>query len=61
MGYPCPMCGRYTLTVDASVLADLFELEPLTEFQPRYNIAPTQEVPIVRSCLLYTSDAADDL
>ena len=49
MGYPCPMCGRYTLTVDASVLADLFELEPLTEFQPRYNIAPTRAGPIVRS------------
>lgn len=42
------MCGRYTLTVDASVLAELFELEPLTELQPRYNIAPTQTVPIVR-------------
>jgi len=43
------MCGRYTLTVDASVLAQLFELEPLTELGPRYNIAPTQIVPIVRS------------
>ena len=43
------MCGRYTLTVDASVLADLFRLEPLTEIEPRYNIAPTQPVPIVRS------------
>jgi len=42
------MCGRYTLTVDASVLAELFDLEPLTELQPRYNIAPTQTVPIVR-------------
>ncbi|MCU0304482.1 MAG: SOS response-associated peptidase [Thermoanaerobaculales bacterium] len=42
------MCGRYTLTVDAAVLAELFELEPLTELQPRYNIAPTQKVPIVR-------------
>jgi putative SOS response-associated peptidase YedK len=42
------MCGRYTLTVDASVLASLFELEPLTELAPRYNIAPTQQVTIVR-------------
>ncbi len=43
------MCGRYTLTVDASVLASLFELEPLFEIEPRYNIAPSQPVPIVRS------------
>lgn len=43
------MCGRYTLTVDASVLAQLFELEPLTDLRPRFNIAPTQPVPIVRS------------
>jgi putative SOS response-associated peptidase YedK len=43
------MCGRYTLTVDASVLAELFEIEPLTELEPRYNIAPTQQVVIVRT------------
>jgi putative SOS response-associated peptidase YedK len=43
------MCGRYTLTVDAAVLAELFELEPLTELTPRYNISPTQIVPIVRA------------
>ena len=43
------MCGRYTLTVDASVLATLFDLEPLFEIEPRYNIAPSQPVPIVRS------------
>ncbi len=43
------MCGRYTLTVNASVLAELFEIEPPTELQPRYNIAPTQQVPIIRS------------
>ncbi|MEE4272390.1 MAG: SOS response-associated peptidase [Thermoanaerobaculales bacterium] len=42
------MCGRYTLTVDASLLAELFELEPPAGLAPRYNIAPTQIVPIVR-------------
>ena len=47
--YDDRMCGRYTLTVDASVLATLFELEPLFELSPRYNIAPSQPVPIVRS------------
>jgi len=43
------MCGRYTLTVDAAVLAELFDLDPLTDLAPRYNIAPTQTAPIVRS------------
>ena len=43
------MCGRYTLTVDAALLAELFELEPPAELEPRYNVAPTQTVPIVRS------------
>lgn len=43
------MCGRYTLTVDASVLATLFDLEPLFEIEPRYNVAPSQPVPIVRT------------
>jgi putative SOS response-associated peptidase YedK len=43
------MCGRYTLTVDAVVLAELFDLEPLTDHEPRYNIAPTQRLPIVRA------------
>ena len=43
------MCGGYTLTVDASVLGRLFELETLTELIPRYNIRPTQLVPIVRA------------
>lgn len=43
------MCGRYTLTVDASVLATLFDIGPLMEIEPRYNIAPSQLVPIVRA------------
>jgi putative SOS response-associated peptidase YedK len=42
------MCGRFTLTVDASVLAGVFEIEPPSGFLPRYNIAPTQKVPILR-------------
>jgi len=42
------MCGRYALTVSARVLAELFELEIAPEFEARYNIAPTQTVPIVR-------------
>lgn len=41
------MCGRYTLYSHEDDLATLFEVEtyPLT---PRYNIAPTTSVPVVR-------------
>ena len=43
------MCGRFALIVDASVLADVFDVDPPQELQPRFNIAPTQTIPIVRS------------
>ena len=46
------MCGRYTLATDAQVLVDLFQIEHLlfdaAAFAPRYNIAPSQAVPVVR-------------
>jgi putative SOS response-associated peptidase YedK len=45
------MCGRYTLRTPLSVLATqfAFDLGPmLPSFEPRYNIAPTQDVPAVR-------------
>jgi putative SOS response-associated peptidase YedK len=46
------MCGRYNLITDASALIDFFEIDQSlldeTALQPRYNIAPNQEVPIVR-------------
>ena len=42
------MCGRYTLTVPLSNLVDAFEVPPPEfDYRPRYNIAPTQEVPVV--------------
>ena len=42
------MCGRYTLTVPLSNLVDAFDISPPEfEYRPRYNIAPTQEVPII--------------
>jgi len=43
------MCGRFALIVDASVLADVFEVDPPRDLKPRFNIAPTQDVPVVRS------------
>ena len=43
------MCGRYTLTLDPGELQDLLELGPFVHIvQPRYNIAPSQPVPIVK-------------
>ncbi|MEO7793484.1 MAG: SOS response-associated peptidase [Thermoanaerobaculia bacterium] len=48
------MCGRYVLTTPGEVLAQIFETssppeEVLKAIVPRYNISPTQQVPIVRS------------
>jgi putative SOS response-associated peptidase YedK len=43
------MCGRFALIVDASVLADVFHVDPPRGLEPRFNIAPTQSVPIVRA------------
>ena len=43
------MCGRYTLTPEPHELQLLLDLGPFTHIvQPRYNIAPTQPVPIVK-------------
>ncbi len=42
------MCGRFTLTRSAAEVAAHFGLEPLPELAPRFNVAPTQQVPIVR-------------
>jgi len=41
------MCGRFTLTTPAEEWSDLFAVEPL-EAEPRYNIAPTENVIVVR-------------
>ena len=44
------MCGRFTLTAEPGCVAETFaaEVSPALEgFGPRYNIAPTDEVPVV--------------
>jgi len=43
------MCGRFALIVDASVLADVFDIDPPRDMEPRFNIAPTQTIPVVRT------------
>ena len=42
------MCGRYTLFTLPEVLGNLFRVAEVPTLQPRYNIAPTQQVPVVR-------------
>lgn len=42
------MCGRYSLTSPIEGLRALFGFDELPNLQPRYNIAPTQDVPVVR-------------
>ena len=42
------MCGRYTLSTPTDLLSDLYELETEITTTPRFNIAPTQEAPVIR-------------
>lgn len=42
------MCGRYTLSTPGEVISELFGVEPPEGLSPRYNIAPTQESPVIR-------------
>lgn len=41
------MCGRYSLAKDKKELEERFQAEMLEPFQPRFNIAPTQLVPVI--------------
>lgn len=41
------MCGRYTLKAGGQELADQFGLGHTPELTPRYNIAPTQQIPVL--------------
>lgn len=43
------MCGRFTLTSPAETVAELFELDEVPQLTPRYNIAPTQPIAVVRA------------
>jgi putative SOS response-associated peptidase YedK len=42
------MCGRYTLRVSPTELAEIFGVINSLELKPRYNISPTQTVAMVR-------------
>ena len=40
------MCGRYAITLPPEAVRAWFEFEEQANFPPRYNIAPTQPIPI---------------
>ena len=46
------MCDRYNLITDAVALVDFFAIEQTlfdaSQIEPHYNIAPGQNVPVVR-------------
>ncbi len=42
------MCGRLSLTTPAQVVADHFDVAEVPSLAPRYNIAPSQTVVVVR-------------
>lgn len=43
-----PMCGRFTLRTSPAQLVEIFQLLREPVFKPRYNIAPTQPIAVVR-------------
>ena len=42
------MCGRYTLRSNPKTVAEAFDLADIRALEPRYNIAPTQDVAAIR-------------
>ena len=43
------MCGRYTVTIDRSTIEKRFGGRFYTEFEPTFNAAPSQLLPIIRT------------
>jgi len=42
------MCGRYAITTAPEAMRSLFRYPDQPNFPPRYNVAPTQPIPVVR-------------
>jgi putative SOS response-associated peptidase YedK len=43
------MCGRFTLTSTIESISGYFQASSNIQFEKRYNIAPSQDIPVVRS------------
>jgi putative SOS response-associated peptidase YedK len=46
------MCGRFTSEIPPELLTDLFGLAEPPTIAPRYNIAPTQQIPVIREVMM---------
>jgi putative SOS response-associated peptidase YedK len=42
------MCGRFTLQIPPELLAEIFGILEIPVFPARFNIAPTQQAPVIR-------------
>jgi len=42
------MCGRYRLARKKEILAEVFDAGDDADWAPRYNVAPDQDVPVIR-------------
>ena len=42
------MCGRYVIKTPPGLMRETFGYSELPNFPPRYNVAPTQPIPVVR-------------
>jgi putative SOS response-associated peptidase YedK len=43
------MCGRYSITTPPEALRRLFQFANVPNLAPRWNVAPTQQAPVVRA------------
>ena len=41
------MCGRFALGIPPFNIVEYFNIDELIDYEPRYNIAPTQSVPVI--------------
>ena len=42
------MCGRFAIEIPSEILVEMFGLAEPPPVLPRYNVAPTQQVPVIR-------------
>lgn len=45
------MCGRFVIELSPSLVAKVFRLPEVPDLSPRYNVAPSQSVPVIRETL----------
>lgn len=43
------MCGRFVANIPAELLREVFGLLEAPQLEPRFNVAPTQQVAVIRN------------